>query len=140
MSFDSGLKQGQVIDTHSLNMIFKCQVRGGMRRSKSTNILVIVSDHTKPFYEDFWVGDVLHYTGMGQKGDQSLDFMQNRTLRYSNTNKVDVHLFEVFEEGKYIYQGEVKLVDEPYQKVQRDFEGNKRLTWMFPVKIINGEP
>jgi len=111
-----------------------------MRRSKRTNTLVIVSDHTKPFYEDFWMGDVLHYTGMGQKGDQSLDFMQNRTLRHSNTNGVDVHLFEVFEQGRYIYQGEVELVGEPYQKIQRDFEGNKRLTWMFPVKVIDGEP
>ena len=49
-------------------------------------------------------------------------------------------LFEVFEQGNYIYQGKVELVGEPYQKVQRDFEGNKRLTWMFPVKVIGGEP
>ena len=63
MSFDPGLKQGQIIDNDSVNKLFKCQIRGGMRRSKKTNTLVIVSDHTKPFYEDFWVDDVLHYTG-----------------------------------------------------------------------------
>ena len=40
---------------------------GGMRRSLTTNSLVIVSDHTKELYDDKWVDDVLHYTGMGKK-------------------------------------------------------------------------
>lgn len=39
---------------------------GGMRRSKTTNTLVIVSDYTKGIYHDKWIGGVLHYTGMGK--------------------------------------------------------------------------
>ena len=43
-------------------------------------------------YSDDWDGDTLLYTGMGQKGDQSLTFAQNKTLAESNSNGVTVHL------------------------------------------------
>ena len=39
----------------------------------------MVSNHVKSIHDDKWKGDILHYTGMGSKGDQSLSFMQNRT-------------------------------------------------------------
>lgn len=51
-----------------------------MRRSISTNTLVIVSDHTKSIYEDRWIGNVFHYTGMGLTGDQRIDATQNKTV------------------------------------------------------------
>ena len=70
---------------------FKCGNMGGMRRSKATNSLEIISDHTKGLYEDKWFGDILHYTGMGKKGDQDLYFRQNKTLAQSDTNGVEVH-------------------------------------------------
>ncbi len=38
---------------------------GGMRHSKTTNTLVIVSDYAKGIYHDKWIGGALHYTGMG---------------------------------------------------------------------------
>lgn len=41
-----------------------------MRRSKTTNTLVIVSDYAKGSYHDKWIRGVLHYTGMGKNGDQ----------------------------------------------------------------------
>lgn len=102
MSINSELKIGDIITNERLIEIFKCGNMGGMRRSKKTNTLVIISDHTKGLYEDKWVGDVLHYTGMGKNGDQSLTFAQNRTLAESNENGVDVHLFEVFKEKEYV--------------------------------------
>ena len=43
---------------------------GGMRHSKTTNTLVIVSDYAKVIYHDKWAGGALHYTGMGKNGDQ----------------------------------------------------------------------
>ena len=96
------LKQGQVLNNNDIIATFKCSARGGMRRSKRMNSLVLISDATK-VYKDRWdSNNVLHYTGMGLIGNQSLEFMQNKTLRDSNTNGVDIHLFEVFEEGKYI--------------------------------------
>ena len=97
LSFNPGLVQGQVLSNDSMRKLFECGIMGGMRRSRSTNTLVIITDHTKGFYEDFWHGDVLHYTGMGKIGDQDLYFAQNPTLRDSGTNGVDVHRCEVFE-------------------------------------------
>jgi len=108
-----------------------------MRRSKRTNSLVLVSDNTTTFYEDRWEGDVLHYMGMGLVGNQDLMARQNRTLLESDTNGVDVHLFEVFDKGRYVYQGRVKLAGKPYQESQYDFKGNSRIVWIFPLKLVS---
>ncbi|AVX40780.1 hypothetical protein CTH_10016 (plasmid) [Carboxydocella thermautotrophica] len=59
MSFDPGLKIGDVINNEELMNIFKCGNSGGMRFSKKTNCLVIISDHTKGLYEDKWIGNIL---------------------------------------------------------------------------------
>lgn len=136
MSFNPNLELGDVITNQELRTIFVCGMMGGMRRSKKTNTLVIVSDHTKGLYEDKWYGDVLHYTGMGKKGDQDINAAQNKTLSESNHNGVAVFLFEVFEENNYIYRGQVRLVDAPYQQKQIDDTGALRDVWIFPVKSI----
>ncbi|WP_448343547.1 hypothetical protein [Desulfovibrio piger] len=75
-------------------------------------------------------------TGMGQKGDQSLTFAQNKTLAESNSNGVTVHLFEVHQRKVYTYCGVVKLVKEPYPSVQEDATGEKRKVYIFPVRPI----
>jgi len=137
MTFDPGIEQGRELGNSELRQIFRCSSQGGMRRSLRTNALVVVSDHTKDFYLDRWEGSVLHYTGMGLRGNQDLMFGQNRTLFESKKNGVNVHLFEVFERGKYVYQGQVELAAEPYQEEQVDFEGNRRIVWMFPLEPIH---
>lgn len=137
MTFNPGLYLGQVITNNELRQIFSCGLMGGMRRSKATNTLVIVSDHTKGLYEDKWYGDILHYTGMGKKGDQDINAAQNKTLNESDHNGVSVFLFEVFEENNYIYRGQVRLVDAPYQQKQTDDEGVLRNVWIFPVQNID---
>lgn len=109
-----------------------------MRRSNRTNTLVIVSNHVASIYDDRWVDDVLHYTGMGQVGDQSLEFNQNRTLNESGINGVAVHLFEVFTAKSYTYIGEVVLVDKPYRERQPDVEGQERFVWVFPLGLKSG--
>jgi 5-methylcytosine-specific restriction protein A len=120
MTFDPGLKAGETIGNDRLCEIFKCSPQGGMRRSLRTNTLVVVSNHVRSIYHDRWVGDIFHYTGMGTKGDQSRSQGQNKTLDQSASNGVSVHLFEVDREGEYIYQGPVRLADEPYQEEQPD--------------------
>jgi len=135
--FDPGLKPGQVIDNKALHEIFKCSPQGGMRRSKATNTLVIVSNHVTSIYDDRWDGDVLHYTGMGQTGDQELNFKQNRTLADSDVNGVQVFLFEVHRLGEYTYCGEVKLAEQPYKEQQPDSSGHDRVVWMFPVRLVS---
>ena len=87
---------------------------GGMRRSKTTNTLVIVSDYTKGLYHDKRTGGVLHYTGMGKSGDQDIHWSQNATLAGCGRNGVDIHLFEVMDAGEYVYCGRIELVGKPY--------------------------
>lgn len=136
MSFNPGLHENDIIDNNRLVDIFKCSPQGGMRRSNDTNTLVLVSNHVRSIYDDRWEDDVLHYTGMGSKGDQSLSFMQNKTLAQSETNGVNVFLFEVFKERQYTYIGQVHLADKPYEESQLDEDNSNRRVWVFPLKLI----
>ena len=104
------LKIGNIYANKTIKDVFKCSNQGGMRRSNETDTLVLFSNHKSGIYDDRWEIDengesIIFYTGMGQKGDQTLDGKgnQNRTLYESNENKVNVHLFETFNKDEYIY-------------------------------------
>lgn len=120
MSFLPNLKPGQELSNKQLSEIFRCSTQGGMRRSNRTNSLVVISDHTKGYYKDEWDKEnkIFYYTGMGKTGNQQLNYAQNKTLNESNINNAKVYLFEVFEGGKYIFQGQAKLSASPYQDDQ----------------------
>ncbi|WP_314970450.1 HNH endonuclease signature motif containing protein [Bilophila wadsworthia] len=135
-----GLTPGDELDNDQLCAKFMCSPQGGMRYSKRTESLVLVSNHVKSLYDDRWIENVLHYTGMGTIGDQSLAFMQNKTLYLSNENGVVVYLFEVFQEKRYTYTGRVHLSAQPYQEIQEDVEGRERKVWIFPLKLLNAAP
>jgi 5-methylcytosine-specific restriction protein A len=111
-----------------------------MRRALATNSLVLVSNHVASIYDDRWIGDTFHYTGMGQQGDQSLSNAQNKTLAESRTNGVAVHLFEVDREREYRYQGEVELASDPYPEIQPDQLKVDRTVWVFPLRLKRGAP
>lgn len=134
--FNPNLEIGQIINNNTLMSIFKCSQQGGMRKSNTTNTLVIVTDYTRGIYHDKWIGGVLHYTGMGLSGDQDINYMQNKTLSESRTNGVDVHLFEVMDPGEYTYCGRIELVSQPYTETQPDQDGKERMVWMFPVRPV----
>jgi len=129
---------GNNYSNNDITKNFLCSAQGGMRRSHKTNTLVLVANHVKSIFDDRWDGDTMYYTGMGLKGDQSLDFMQNKTLTLSNENNVGVHFFEVFSEKVYTYQGQVVLMDKPFQELQDDDAGNSRNVWVFPLKRKDG--
>ena len=133
----NSLKYGQKLSTDEVTYIFKCTLQGGMNKSNKTNSLVLVFNHIKYSYNNRWDDDIIHYTGMGQKGDQSLDFRFNKTLNESNQNGVKLYLFEKFVAKEYTYRGKVKLNSEPYQEEQVDFDSNRRKVWMFPLKLID---
>lgn len=137
MSFDPGLELGDKITNADVVKIFACGNMGGMRRSKKTGTLVIISDETKGLYRDEWQEGILYYTGMGKVGNQVLNGNQNGTLFYSNSNGVEVHLFEVMEKTVYTYRGVVVLAREPYQTRQPDDHGNMRDVWIFPLKLVD---
>lgn len=134
------LTRGSVLNNEQLCDLFGCSPQGGMRRSKKTNTLVLVSNHVSSIYDDRWVAGTFHYTGMGQSGNQSLTYMQNKTLAESSTNGVDVHLFEVDKETQYRYQGLVVLAGKPYQEIQPDQNKLERQVWVFPLRLKDGSP
>lgn len=136
----SEITLGQELSGEDLCAIFKCGPQGGMRKSNKTNSLVLVSDQTqsrdKNPYQDRREDGVLHYTGMGLKGDQNINFMQNKTLANLEKNKVKAFLFEKLTHKKYTFRGEVVLAGEVYTEIQEDSKGNKRSVLKFPLKII----
>lgn len=134
--FNAGLQIGQILQNKDIVDIFKCGNMGGMRRSRKTNTLVIVSDYTKGLYHDKWIDGILHYTGMGKTGDQDIGWAQNKTLAECKYNGIDVHLFEVIDPGEYIYCGRVQLVDQPYIDTQQGEDGNPRKVWIFPIRPV----
>ena len=91
--FNSGLEIGQIIKNEDIVRIFKCGNMGGMRRSRTTNTLVIVSDYTKGLYHDKWIGGILHYTGMGKSGDQDIHWASmsicSRSLMLENISTAE---------------------------------------------------
>jgi len=127
------LKIGDVINNERLMEIFACSPQGGMRRSLKTNTLVVICNHLKSIYSDKWINGVMYYTGMGQEGDQSVDYAQNKTLANSNKNGVEVHLFEVFKDKEYTYSGRVRLGNQPDYAIQQDVNGNDRRVVVFPL-------
>lgn len=137
MTFNPGLTIGQIITNDDLCRIFQCSSQGRMRRSHTTNTLVITSNPMRPVSQDVWRGNVLHYTGMGTKGDQDINFAQNKTLNESKTNGVDVFLFEQPVTNQYHFQGRVELADEPFQEYQQDVDGSNRQVWVFPVRVVD---
>ncbi len=135
--FSPPFKPGDLVSSAEICDAFQCSPQGGMRRSHKTNTLLITSDPSK-LYSDRWEGSILHYTGMGTTGEQSLDYMQNRTLAESEENGVAVFLCEQLEKGRYLYQGRVALAGDPYQEVQLDAEQQERNVWMFPLALEGG--
>lgn len=130
---------GDELTNKQLSDRFSVGNMGGMRRSLVNNCLVLISDPSKGLYEDEWRGDILHYTGMGQEGDQVLKGNQNRTLAESRSNGVKVYLLEAFEPQLYTFRGEVELAGQPYQAIQDDAKSRSRLVWMFPLRLRTSE-
>lgn len=128
---------GDITTNDNIVKEFQCGNMGGMRLSKKTKSLVLITDHTKGLYDDSWQGVILHYTGMGKSGDQSLDFMQNKTLSQSNNSDITVYLFEVIVKSQYIFRGQVKLAETPYQTIQKGEDEIERKVWIFPLRLLN---
>ena len=139
MAFDPHLQPGETISNQRLSELFKCSSQGGMRRSHATDSLVLIADHTQSLYENRWIDNRFHFSGIGKKGDQDLAFSQNKTLAESVNSPLSIFLFEVFETGRYVYTGRVELAGEPYMASHPDVEGSCRSVWVFPLQLVEGD-
>lgn len=128
---------GQEVTNSQIQHTFEVSPQGGMRRSKTFNCLVLISKESNNFYPDKWDGDTLMYSGMGQHGDQSDDYKQNRTLRDSNQTHIPVFLFINIGVNEYIYYGRVVLTGSLSTKIAPDDDGNARKVVIFPIKPVS---
>lgn len=111
---------------------------GGMRRSISTNSLILIAKHVNPLYDDQWTEDgILNYAGMETVGDQSISFGQNKTLVTAKQNDIKVYLFESYKENEYYYCGEVELCGSIFIARELDMKGNLRNVLKFPLRRID---
>jgi len=135
--FNTELKVGKKYYLRELEDEFKCSNIGRIRHSGTTNTLLLVMDNKDLIYRDKWIAkNVVSFAGMGDSGDQSLEFIHNETLNKSNELDIRVYLTErVLDEDKYIYHGEVKLIDEP--KTQK--EGDRNIYYFNLMKLSNFE-
>ena len=125
-----------VISNDDLVNTFKVGNAGGMRYSGAQDCLVLIADHTKALYDDRWEGDVLHYTGMGTTGDQTLTG-QNLRLANQTESRIAVHLFEVFQKNQYTYAGQVGVAGSVKTEHQPDEDGKLRTVFVFSLKLQN---
>jgi 5-methylcytosine-specific restriction protein A len=142
MSSPSQLKPGMTLTNNELHDYFKVGNSGGMRKSNMHKCLVLICDHSKSLYDDKWdENEVLHYTGMGSKGKQSFQYMQNKTVTNSATNNIPLYLFERYD-GKqaYKFHGICELASAPYTAQQFDIDNQMRDVCIFPFRLKNGAP
>jgi 5-methylcytosine-specific restriction protein A len=133
---EADLVPGKRVTNDELTHLFKVGNSGGMRWSGAKQCLVLIADHTKSLYDDRWDGDTLHYTGMGRLGDQTFSG-QNKRLAEQTTSGIVVHLFEVFTDGEYVYDGTVRLSGTPWTEVQVDDDRKPRKVIVFPLKLTS---
>lgn len=131
----SDYKIGTVFSNQDLMDTFKVSNAGGMRRSLEANTLVLVNK-SNSIYKNYWRNDIFYYIGMGLKGDQDIDFAQNKTLAQSNNNGVRIILFNSPKSNYYIYDGDYYLVNQPFYQEQKDEQGKTRKVIVFPLKLI----
>ena len=134
------LKIGDFLSNSELSKKFTVSIMGGMRFSTENNILVLITKiHDNP-YPDRWEGNKLYYTGMGRKGDQSIDFQSNKKLNsiyYTEKITTKLVLFINTDQNKYLYCGEVKTIGRPYFKYQYFTKNEKRKIIIFPLIVKN---
>jgi 5-methylcytosine-specific restriction protein A len=113
--------------------IFKVSPQGGMRISRTNNCLVLIHKINDNFYADRWQDDILYYLGHGQVGDQEMK-RANKALLESQSNNMQVFLFESHKKNDYRYVGRVLLAKEPFTKQDTDINGEYRKVIVFPLK------
>ena len=133
---------GNIYSNNTISSVFKCSNMGGMRRSKLTNSLVLITKHQEKragnIYEDEWTEDgILNYTGMGTSGDQSINFGQNKTLAIAKKEGIKVYLFESFKDNEYYFDGEVEIAGPIFQADEKDVDGNIRKVIKYPLRKIS---
>jgi 5-methylcytosine-specific restriction protein A len=133
--FDIGFKVGDVISHDKICKKMKCGCMGGIRFSKSNNVIVLFMNNNS-VYSNSWDGDVLQFMGSG-KGNQSLDRGYNQRLAKSNSTNTDIYLFEWVDTINCKYVSKMKLIEKPFEKNIIGKNGEKETKVIFLLKKEN---
>ena len=111
----------------------------GMVYVVKTNTLILISKYTKGrIYPDKIESGVIHYTGMGQTGDQQETFGNKRLINAKRDNTT-VYIFLVYKEGEFKFYGRVSL-DQPYYfDNEPDINGSMRKVYKFPLTFVDAK-
>lgn len=127
-----------VYSNEDLEQAFRHSRISGMRYSSKTHTLVLISKNLKSnLYKDKWINNVLHYTGMGQTGDQKFKNQNKRLAESNNDPKLKIFLFEVFKEKEMTFAGQVKYVEPAYIDEEFDSENYWRKVIKFPIQLLD---
>jgi hypothetical protein len=124
---------GEIVSNRTICDEFGVGIMGGIRFCKKRNTIVLVSNSTDTTFANEWNDDVLHFVGRGAVGPQKFT-AQNKTLANSTRSGAQIHLFEVFKKGEYVYAGQVELAGDPYRSEQVDARAENRFVWKFPLR------
>ncbi len=136
IKFINNINIGDIFTRDQLMAIFKISGQSGMMKTNILNCLVLTTSENNGIYNDSKVSDgTFIYTGEGQIGNQELN-KNNKTLYESRETKLPVYLFSKDKKRKYIFEGRVELYDDPYRAPEKDINGDERLVWKFPLKVL----
>jgi 5-methylcytosine-specific restriction protein A len=162
--FDPQLLTGDEIDNARLQDIFKCSKYGGMRRSLSTNTLVLINGpYGGNAFRGRWVDDILYFVGEIDTKYSAAVHGHNKTLAESPRNGVEVFLFLRTGPSRYKYEGRVALdrnkaprkteimsfrhmtrgpetrPDNLRHNRRREALGSATTTWEFPLRLVRAQ-
>lgn len=126
---------GDILTNEQLNDIFGVSNMGGIRISKLTGTILLVSSADNALYEDRDQDGLFSYTGEGQKGDQEL-VRGNKAVYDSPSRGTPLLLFFKRQTNEYEFQGEVRLAAAPVQEQQPDVDGQLRTVLVFPLALV----
>lgn len=111
----------------------------GMVYVVKTNTLILTSKYTKGrIYQDKIEHNTIHYTGMGQTGNQ-VEAFGNKRLINAKRDNTTVYLFLVYKDGEFRYYGRVSL-DQPYYfDNEPDVNGDMRKVYKFPLTFLDAK-
>lgn len=133
------MKIGETFTRDQLMRIFKISGQSGMMKTNTLNALVLTTSEDNGIYDDSRIENgIIQYTGEGQTGDQQIT-KNNKTLYESRETGIPVYLFSKDDRRRYTFEGRVELYNDPYQLPEKDINGNERLVWKFPLRVIEQE-
>lgn len=138
IEFINRMNIGDTFTRDQLMAIFKISGQSGIMKTNTLNALILTTSEESVYGDSTIESGTIQYTGEGLEGDQTIT-KNNKTLYHSKENNLPVYLFTKDKKRRYTFEGRVELYDTPYQVKEKDVNGDERLVWKFPLKIIYPE-